>query len=309
MRKFISLILSAGAVMLIPLALPFAAIATGSQVIVTPSNTNEWSTSDTRPGGTVGYSMDNTAPGTPHNGALELSTDATTAAKAQYMHETQTPLSQVNTLSYSTKQISASFAQGDASYQLSVCLNGLTGCAQPSSTGNFTTLVFEPYYNPTQGAVVAGTWQPWNVASGQFWSSRTVTCGTNVINGTPGGPADYTLSQINTLCPNALVVGFGVNVGTDNPSYNVEADLVNFNGTTYNFEPFVNPSAKDDCKDNGWMTMTDNHGASFKNQGQCVSWVQHNVNGNGQGNQNNQGQVQGANTTNNNQSATKPGAY
>lgn len=306
MKKLISRISAVGAAMLIPLALPFAAIASGSQVIVTPSNTNGWSMSDTRPGGTVSYSMDSTAPGTPHNGALELSTD-TTAAKAQYMHSASTPLSQVTNLSYYTKQISASFPNGEASYQLSVCLNGLTGCAD--TPNNFSTLVFEPYYNPTQGALTAGTWSQWDVDAGLFWASRTVNCTNGTVAGSPGGPATYSLAQIQSFCPNALAVGFGVNVGTDNPNYNVEADLVTFNGTTYNFEPFVNPSSKDDCKDNGWMTMADNHGASFKNQGQCVSWVQHNANGNGQGNQNNQGQVQGASTNNNNQSNTKTGAY
>jgi hypothetical protein len=287
MRKLFSRISAIGASALIPLALPFSAIAAGSQVIVTPSNTQGWSTADTRPGGTVSYSMDTTAPGDPNNGALQLSTDASATAKAQYMHDTQTALSQVNELSYSTKQISATFAQGDPSYQLGMCLNGLTGCAETSADGNFTTLVFEPYYNTTQGAVIPGDWQSWDVDSGLFWSSRTVTCSNGVVTGTPGGPATYTLSQIQSLCPNALVVGFGVNVGSNNPGYNVEADLVNFNGTNYNFDPFKSVTNKDQCKDNGWMTATDDQGGSFKNQGQCVSWANHH---NGQGNDDNKNQ-------------------
>ena len=32
------------------------------------------------------------------------------------------------------------------------------------------------------------------------------------------------------------MLGFGVNVGSNNPSYDVEVDLVNFNGTVYDFE-------------------------------------------------------------------------
>jgi hypothetical protein len=280
MRNIIKGVLATASSLVVMAAMPLAARA-ASTVVVTPTNTQGWSTADTRPGGTVSYSMDNTAPGSPHNGALQLSTDTTATAKAQYMHDTQTPLSQVNELSYNTKQISASFAQGDPSYQVATCLNGLTGCAAASTNGNFTTLVFEPYYNTGQGPVVPGTWQSWDVDSGQFWSSKTVTCSGGVVTGTPGGPASYTLAQIKALCPNALVVGFGVNVGSGNPAYNVEADLVNFNGTTYNFEPFVSATNKDQCKDNGWMNLTDDNGNAFKNQGQCVSWTQHNVNGNG----------------------------
>ncbi|MGK2896366.1 MAG: hypothetical protein ACSLEY_02090 [Candidatus Saccharimonadales bacterium] len=41
---------------------------------------------------------------------------------------------------------------------------------------------------------------------------------------------------------------------------------------------FPSPSTADQCKKNGWKIYD---GLAFKNQGDCVSWVQHNVNGNG----------------------------
>src|SRR3954462_6101803 len=104
MRKTLLSVLTGAGSLLMELAMPLAAKA-ASTVVVTPSNTQGWITADTRPGGTVGYSMDNTAPGNPHNGALQLTTDATTSSKAQYMHDTQTQLSQVNELGYYTKQI------------------------------------------------------------------------------------------------------------------------------------------------------------------------------------------------------------
>jgi hypothetical protein len=54
-------------------------------------------------------------------------------------------------------------------------------------------------------------------------------------------------------------------------------DNVNVNGTTYDFtpapEPPATPSSKDACKQGGWRTFTD---PSFRNQGQCVSWFNHN---------------------------------
>jgi hypothetical protein len=89
-----------------------------------------------------------------------------------------------------------------------------------------------------------------------------------------GGAPFYTLSQIEAMCPEAIVVGFGVNIGSNNPSYDVETDLVSFNGTVYDFEldPVAptTPTTKDQCKDGGWMNFTN---PTFKNQGQCVSSV------------------------------------
>jgi hypothetical protein len=201
------------------------AVAAFAATVVTPTNTQGWSTADTNSGGAVNFVADATAPS--GAGALQLTTDATNEARAQYLHATSTPIADVTELSYSTKQNTASFSGAAASYQLPVLLNGTTG---------FTTLVFEPYEN---GTVTNGTWQDWDVANGQFWSSRTVTCSNGTITAGAGGAPFYTLSDIKTMCPEAVVVGFGVNIGTYNPSYDVETDLVNFNGTVYDFEPVV----------------------------------------------------------------------
>jgi len=246
----------------------FVAVAAfaASTVVVTPSNQQGWTTAppvaDNRPGGTVGFILDSSAPG--GTGALQLTTD-TGAAKAQYMHTTSTPLADVTDLSYYTKQVSASFVSGDLSYQLAVCLNGVSG----TTCNGFTTFVYEPYWN---GSVTPGVWQSWDVDAGQLWSSRTVTCSNGgVVNGA-GGPPLYTLSNINAMCPNAEVIGFGVNVGSNNPSYNVYTDLLTFNDTTYDFEVYSAPTDKDQCKNGGWQTFNN---PSFKNQGQCVSYVNH----------------------------------
>lgn len=245
-----------------------------SQVIVTPPvNSQGWSTADTRPGGAVNFVSDSTAPGNPHIGALQLTTDATTAAKAQYLHAANTPLSDVTELSYSTKQNSASFVGGEASFQLVTCL---TGAPTATTCPGFTTLVYEPYQGG-QGAVLPGQWQSWDMyAGGLFWSSRAVTCSDGAVVAGAGGPAIYTLAQIKTMCPDAVAAGFGVNVGTFNPSYNVETDLVNFNNTTYNFEPYVVAGDKEACKKDGWKNLATATGQAFKNQGQCVAYTNHN---------------------------------
>lgn len=224
-------------------ALLFGTIATAdTTVIVRPSNTQGWSTADTRPGGAVNYVTDATAPGG-GSGALQLTTDATTAAKAQYMHAANTPLANVTDLSFYAKQVSGP-PHADPSYQLPVCLNGITGTptpADPCGGAGFTTMVFEPYQNngtaPPSPVIVPNTWQQWDADAGQFWSSKTYSDGgaCSVVNGFGGAPF-YSLAGLKAACPNAIVVGFGVNIGSFNPGYNVYTDLVRFNDTVYNFE-------------------------------------------------------------------------
>lgn len=100
-----------------------------------------------------------------------------------------------------------------------------------------------------------------------------MTCSGGTILGTPGGPATYTLAQINAFCPNAVVIGYGVNIGTNNPMYNVETDLFNFNGTTYDFEPYLVATDKDQCKNGGFSVVRRADGSSFKNQGDCIQYA------------------------------------
>jgi hypothetical protein len=230
-----------------------------STVTVTPNNLHGWSTADTRPGGAVNFIADPTSP--LPGGALQLTTTNSTAAKAQFMHAANTPLSKVTQLGYSTEQTNGpTFA--DPSYQLLVELDG--------TAASFTTFVYEPYEN---GTVAPATWQTWDVATGQFWSTHTYTSGgCSVVNGA-GGPPYYTLAVLKAACPNAVVVGFGVNIGSNNPGYTVETDAVNFNGTTYDFQVVNTPRTEDQCTNGGYANFTNDNGQNFKNQGQCVAYV------------------------------------
>lgn len=256
------LIASTAAASMLALSVAAPAMA-ATTVVVTPTNTQGWSTADTRTGGAVEYVSDATSP--LPNGALQLTTNATTTAKAQYLKEASGPLSSVTELGYWTKQVSGP-AFAAPSYQLIVDLNG-------SATGGFTTLVYEPYQN---GNVTPGTWQQWDVDAGQFWSSRSFTEGTCSVTAGGGGAPFYTLQGLQTACPDATVLGFGVNIGSNNPSYNVLTDGVNFNGTVYDFELFNVVKSKDQCKNNGYKDLTDANGQPFKNQGQCVSYSNQN---------------------------------
>lgn len=264
MKRVLISLLTTGSAFLLALAMPLAAKA-ATTTVVTPGNTQGWSTADTTAGGSVQYVYDPSS--SLPTGALELITDNTTTAKAQYMHSSNTSLADITALGYDTKQIAASFAQGDPSYQLPVCLGGLNGT---TCTG-FTTLVYEPYQN---GTVTPGTWQTWDVAAGNLWSTRTYTDGANcAVTAGAGGAPFYTLADLQTACPSATVIGFGVNVGSNNPSYVVETDAVVFNTTTYDFQLNNTPTNASDCKNGGYVNFTDENGNTFRNQGQCVSYV------------------------------------
>jgi hypothetical protein len=251
-----------------------SSVLAGTTVVVTPANQQGWSTSDTRPGGTVTFVSDPTSP--LPAGALQLTTDLTTAAKAQYLHAASSQLSSLAEAGYYTKQLSGP-PLADPSYQLVMCLNGGT----TSTTCGFTTLVFEAYQNPQLGPIVANLWQHWNVAVGLFWSTRTVTCSNGGVAGTPGGPAIYTIGQIQTICPSAVVIGFGVNIGTNNPGYAVLTDGFDFNGTNYDFQLTNTPTSKEQCKHGGFVNFTDAQGQEFTNQGLCVSFVENHQDKNG----------------------------
>lgn len=274
-------------------ALLVTTVSADTVSVVTPTNTQGFSTADTRPGGTVDFVNDPTSPLPP--GALQLTTDATNEAKAQYMHAADTALADITELSYQTKQVSGP-AHADPSYQLAVDLNG-------AADGGFTTLVYEPYWN---GTLTTAIWQLWDVDAGQFWSSRSFSEGTCTTVAGAGGAPFYTVAGLQASCPDAVVLGFGVNIGTFNPNYTVQTDALNFNGTTYDFElveptpsptaspsptteptatpsptasPTITPSAspvvlgsKNECKNGGWKTFTN---PTFKNQGQCVSYYNH----------------------------------
>jgi len=267
MKTLLRSLIISGAAVVAAIAMPMAARA-ASKVVVTPAHDDGWSTSDTRPGGTVQFVYDPSSPAP--DGALQLATDSTNQAKAQFMHQANSALADVKNLSYSTKQVAASFNNGTASYQLVVCLTGVTN----DTCNGFTTLVYEPYNNGE--TVNQGAWQTWsNVASGQFWSSKTFTDSANTacaVQAGAGGPPFYSLSTLSTNCPKAQVIGFGVNIGTYNPGYVINVDNVMFNDWTYDFQVTNVPTDKDSCKNNGWQMLTDDNGGTFKNQGDCVSY-------------------------------------
>lgn len=227
-------VLTLAPVVLVAFTIAGSALATGGggDVCVDPS-TKDWTQDDTRPGGTVTFTNAYGGPRAWGPGSLELKTPALdTGAKAGLYNHTMLghPLKKVYALTYWTYQAVTTPPNpphAAASYQLQIDVNG-------AATGGFTTMVFEPYQN---GVVSPGAWQKWDVKQGLMWSSRTVTDGpTCALVAGGGGPPFYTLELLKAMCPNAVVVGVGVNVGTNNPGYTVATDAVEFNNTTWDFE-------------------------------------------------------------------------
>lgn len=119
------------------------------------------------------------------------------------------------------------------------------------STTDFTTVTFDP----TQSYPVTTR------------SSSPYTC--------PAVPADMdSLSPESNLRVYALNVGdtSANDIGLDGYLDNVVVDL-DSGVTTNDFEPALTPADKGECKEGGWMSFNT---PTFKNQGDCVSFVQSN---------------------------------
>ncbi|MBX3294076.1 MAG: right-handed parallel beta-helix repeat-containing protein, partial [Acidobacteria bacterium] len=211
------------AVMLVVLS----AVAFG-QIQIAPSSQQDWQEFTTT-GGTVGFALDPTAPA--GNGALSLTTINDNNSRAQYYRDVNVPLSGITQLSYWSKT-NLGIPEAAPSYAIGIWLDG--------TPATFTNLVFEPYWSDGAGdpaPIVPGTWQNWDVAAGQyFWSSQTRNAGgACVVTAGGGGPPFYSFADIKANCPNAVVVRHTVYMGSFNPNWNTYVDLVNFNGTVWDF--------------------------------------------------------------------------
>jgi len=201
-------------------------------------------------------------------GSLELTTP-TGADKIQAFNYDHigTTLNSINEMGYSNYRESGD-AQQTTALNMEVDING-------AAPGGFTTLVFEPVYNTGQGTIADGAWQSWDAYDGGgaiWWSS-------NPIPGAPNRDTFVPWSTIVASNPDAVIVGgYGVNMGSGNPALTASSDalVIGYGGdrVTYDFEPYVSATTRAACQNDGWRTVTRADGSSFKNQGDCVSYVQ-----------------------------------
>lgn len=176
-----------------------------------------------------------------------------------------TPLTDISAMSYATyKNVGGSFPFPSINIQIDI--NGGT-----LNAGEFRTLVFEPYFQP--GFVDAtGVWEnrdAFNGGAAMWWSTGVTSC---------PQASPCTWNAIIASYPGATIVGgFGINAGSGNAGLNSAVDALSIayggGSVTYDFDVIVTPSSKDSCKNGGWMTVTRADGSAFKNQGDCVSYV------------------------------------
>jgi hypothetical protein len=177
-----------------------------------------------------------------------------------------TPLADITHIGYSTWKAPGVTTVAFPSLNIQVDINGGT-----LESGEFRTFVFEPYVQP--GFVDAtGIWQTrdaYNGGTGKWWSTGSSTC-------PQSAPCDW-----NTLIaqfPGATITGgFGINQGSGNPGTDGASDalILGYGGNTitYDFDPWATPSSKASCMNGGWMNVKRADGSDFKNQGDCVSYL------------------------------------
>jgi hypothetical protein len=248
------------------------AIVTESDIVRQPENTpptNNW-VLYTRLGGNASFVF---GPEDPPQGigSLEMRTPLLTDKVTLFNYDhVGTQLSDITAIGYSTYRDPTSMTTHPAqvpSINIQVDYNG-------AAIGGFTTLVFEPVYNTVQGTVVPGEWQTWDAYYGGqaiWWSSQPI----NGCMTAPAMPCYQTWDTIMTNNPDAVILGgFGVNQGSGNGGLTASTDALTLSYSEvcllYDFEPF---RATNECKKGGWETMSRADGTPFKNQGDCVSYV------------------------------------
>ncbi|HKQ50721.1 MAG TPA: hypothetical protein VJT74_00030 [Pyrinomonadaceae bacterium] len=211
-------------------------------------------------------------PATPPSGVGSLETVTPTGADKVTLFNFDhvgTSLADIDKMSYATYRASGASPNQVPAINIQVDING--GTLNP---GEFTTLVFEPVYNTAQGAVQDGVWQTWDAYNGGnaiWWSSRA-------IPGVCAADCFVTWDTIIAANPNATIVGgFGINQGSGNPALTASSDVLTIGSggecITYDFEPYKVATTASQCKNGGYNSVKRADGSSFKNQGDCIQYV------------------------------------
>ena len=257
-----------------------AAVAENTTVVVTEDDvtrqaegttpTNNWVLYN-RNGGSATFQV---GPDEPPAGVGSLEMQTPTGSDKVWLFNYDhigTPLSSINALGYATYRYSDSTANPVQVPSINIEIDRNGGTLE---AGDYAVLVFEPTYNSSQGAILPDTWQTWDAYQGGnaiWWSSRP-------IPGVCAFSCFVTWNAIVAANPSATILGgFGVNQGSGNGGLHAATDTLTIgyggDSITYNFEPYRVPATKDDCKVGSWQTMRRADGSPFRNQGQCVSYV------------------------------------
>ncbi len=246
----------------------FAAPAFAATTVVHPGDMQGWGFAQETPTGT-GAMVSGPEDPPLGQGSANLVVDSTggvVLGKAGYQG---LRLNAITNLEYSTYRTSG----GDA---LAIALQFNIDADVTDNSDDFQgRLVYEPYYTHT---VTTGEWQTWDpmddAGAGNWWFSNAALAAasgcsiaapctwTEVLLAFPNAGIHNTLGAVYLKAGGGWAGGFDGNV-----------DALTINDDTYDFELVNEPASKDDCKNEGWKTLTDDNGDAFRNQGQCVSYA------------------------------------
>jgi hypothetical protein len=173
-----------------------------------------------------------------------------------------TTVNDLNTLGTDYLVVAGNCGGGSPRFQIRVDMDG-DGVASAGDKNIFVYI--GPYPNFT--LCLAG-WQ----STGNLLSDADFRVDTSQV----GGTFYDTMANAKLLVGGKKVIriSFVVDaywvVGNDPQTFDV--DNVDINGELYTFEPPV-PADKDACKDGGWQALTRADFTPFKNQGDCIQYV------------------------------------
>ncbi|MDP5185101.1 hypothetical protein QOZ88_20915 [Blastococcus sp. BMG 814] len=247
------------------------ALAAGT-VTITPEEGADWyfsSTHHTETGAPTPTTGTGEVVATPAAGSdpwgthvYQLAVDTSQKARLETSLLNGRPLAELNGVTYST------YSTGLPGYGPSINVT-----IDPEGEDDFVTLVWEA--NKAGFAMADGTWQDWDTttsagSSAGGWWTPSIQPFSSATPGSNRTPTDLA-TLVEFYGEGSTITGFAVNVGrhgamtayVDGIGITVGGDT-----TTYDVQPAVRLTGKQDCKDGGWATSTD---PVFRNQGACVS--------------------------------------
>jgi hypothetical protein len=267
------------------LALPLSAIAAGTMT-VTPANTQGWVFNrDVSTSTPYEFNEDEASTG---DGSLYVLPIGATPANKFIAEKT------LNTQVVDFQGVSYDFliaGDGTPADAQQFYLNVYTNL---SGSNTFYDCRFD--YVPTTGSTTDFTTATFNkgdtpTAIGDR-SGDGFTCPTTLAGMPAGSKVSFVALNVgDTSANDAGLAGYLDNVVISNVN----------DSTTYDFELLNTPDSKDQCKDGGYKNYTDDNGVVFRNQGQCVKYV------NGAGNNNSSVNNNNVNVVNNSNQRARSG--
>ncbi len=206
-------------------------------------------------------------------GSAQISVSGTQRVNLATYQFAGTPLANITALRFTTYNPSAGNGGGStrsAYLNFNVDFNGTDSWQR--------RLVYVPTVN---GTVLPDTWQEWDAYDGgnARWSYSGGTWPVTAEAGT----TTKTWAQILTDYPGVRIrvtdAHLGLRVGEPYASgytENISSFTFGTAGgeTRYDFEPFVTATTRETCKNGRWVDVRRADGSAFRNQGDCVSYIQ-----------------------------------